>query len=147
MIDVVFLQVLEPFSPLSEQESLESEEAEPVYSTAVLVLSQTEINSLSSDVASPTTTNVCCNASVKEVDLYSVPLNSETDSDAFQCLTSLPQLSNDTCTDPFCSEEPQSNPALHSGLSAVHLSETVSVESISEQCNEIAPSTRPLEQD
>lgn len=147
MIDVVFLQVLEPFSPLSEQESLESEEAEPVYNTAVLVLTQTEINSLSSDAASPTTTNECCNTSVKDLELYSVPLNSEADSDAFQCLNSVPQLSNDTCTDPFRSEEPQSNPALHSGLPAVHLSETVSVESINEQCNEIVPSTRPLKQD
>lgn len=142
VIDMMFLQVLEPFS-LSEQEFLDSEEEEAAaYSTAVLVLSQTEINSVSSDVASPTISNECCNAFLKDADLYSVPLNSETDSDPFQCLTSSPQPSNNTRSEPLYSEESQSNPALHSGLPAVHLSETVSVESINEHCNEIAPSLR-----
>lgn len=138
----MFLQVLEPFSPALEQEMLDSEEEEAAYSTTVLVLSQTEINSVSSDVASPTTNTECFTASFKDAELISVPLNSETNSDSFQSLASLQQPSNNTCSDPLHSEESQSNPALHDGVSAVHLSETVSVESINEHCNEIAPSPR-----
>lgn len=57
MMTLVFLQVLEPFCPLSEQENSDPEELEanqPTGSTAVLTGSQTELNCrpLSSDSSS-----------------------------------------------------------------------------------------------
>lgn len=104
MIYMVFLQVLEPFCPLSEQENLDSEEPEPAYSTAVLVLSQTEINSSSpsSEAPSPTHRKESCNASLNETVPNSVPMTAVTASvsdadcvpDIDQCMISLPQPSN-----------------------------------------------------
>lgn len=79
MITLVFLQVLEPFCPLSEQENSEPEELEvnrPTSSATVFIASQTELNSrpLPSDSSSPTHKDLSCNTFLTETDIVSVPL-------------------------------------------------------------------------
>lgn len=150
---MVFVQVLEPFCLLSEQEILEAEEPEPAYSTAVLILSQTQINpsSFSSDAHSPNCTNEFSKASLTETDHNTDHLNADQ--------LSLTQPSMRFCTDPppevvllekndMCLPlQPQTESDHLPGFSAVPVSETVSVESINDPCNEIAMSSRPLQQD
>lgn len=67
MITLVFLQVLEPFCTLSEQENLGPEEVEvvrPTSSCIELLNSQTALNSISlpSDSSSATHTDLSCSA-------------------------------------------------------------------------------------
>lgn len=73
-----FLQVLEPFCPLSEQANEEPEELEcshPTYSAAVLIMSDCEINSsaLSSDTSALTHKDPSCPAPLPETEALSVP--------------------------------------------------------------------------
>lgn len=113
MITLVFLQVLEPFCPLSEQENVEPEEVEvnqPTCSTNVFITSKTDINStsLSSDSNHK---DQSCNASLRKTDCVSSSLTnvalpafldaesappplSYCTSASQPCLVSVPPLSN-----------------------------------------------------
>lgn len=76
MITLVFLQVLEPFCPLSEQENSDSEEVEviqPASSATVLLPLQTELNpcSLSSDSLAPK--DLSCDTVLTETSVTTVP--------------------------------------------------------------------------
>lgn len=78
MMTLVFLQVLEPFCPLSEQENSDPEELEanqPTGSATVLTGSQTELNCcpLSSDSSSPAHNVPPHNTPPTETDVVSVP--------------------------------------------------------------------------
>lgn len=79
MIPLVFLQVLEPFCPLFEQESSEPEDVEVNHhasSTTMLITSQTELNSppLPSDSLAPTHNDQSPATSVTETEAVSVPV-------------------------------------------------------------------------
>lgn len=79
MIPLVFLQVLEPFCPLFEQESSEPEDVEVNHhasSTTMLITSQTELNShpLPSDSSAPTHNDQSSVTSLTETEAVSVPL-------------------------------------------------------------------------
>lgn len=110
MITLVFLQVLEPFCPLSEQENSEPEELEvnrPTSSATVFIVSQTELNSrtLPSDSSSPTHEDLSCNTFLTETDIVSVPLTvvaSPSFSDAESVLPP-PPLPNCTSASQPCS--------------------------------------------
>lgn len=78
MMTLVFLQVLEPFCPLSEQENSDPEELEanrPTGSATVLTGSQTELNCrpLSSDSSSPAHKVPPHNTSPTETGVVSAP--------------------------------------------------------------------------
>ena len=76
VVTVVFLQVLEPFCPLSDQENLEPEELEVIRPTSsAIVASQTELNScpLPSDSLSPTNKDLTSNTFLTENDIVSAP--------------------------------------------------------------------------
>lgn len=117
MMPLVFLQVLEPFCPLSEQENPEPEELEvsqPTCSATVFINSQTEFNSnlLLSDTPSLTHKDLPCAAPLTESEPLSFPLTvnaspsfsdaeavpppplSDCTSASEQCLVSVPPLSN-----------------------------------------------------
>ncbi len=74
MIPLVFLQVLEPFCPLSEQENLEPEDLEVNQPTCIT--SQTELNSspLPSDSSSPNHKDRSCAASLTETEAEATPV-------------------------------------------------------------------------
>lgn len=79
MIYLVFLQVLEPFCPLSEQEYLEAEElgiSQPTSSTTELILSQTELNANPppSNSSSANHKDLSCTGSLAETETVSTPL-------------------------------------------------------------------------
>lgn len=79
MITLVFLQVLEPFCPLSEQESSDLEEVEviqPASSATELLPSQTKLNpcSLPSDSSAATPKDLSCSAVLAETIIAPVPL-------------------------------------------------------------------------
>lgn len=79
MMPLVFLQVLEPFCPLSEQEYSEPEELEvnqPPSSNTVFIISETELNSspLPSDSSPPTHKDLSCTTSLTVSEAPSVPL-------------------------------------------------------------------------
>lgn len=77
MITLVFLQVLEPFCTLSEQENSEPEEEEvsqPVSSAAVSIASQTQLNSCPSDSLSLTQKDMSCDTFLTETENVSVPV-------------------------------------------------------------------------
>lgn len=100
MITLVFLQVLEPFCTLSEQENSEPKELEvnqPVNSAAVSIASQTELNSSPSDSSSPTQKDLSCNTFLTGTDNVSVPLtvvSSPSFSDAESVLPPLPDCTS-----------------------------------------------------
>lgn len=76
MIPLVFLQVLEPFCPLSEQENSEPEEldvSQPTCSTTVFIPTQTELNSspLPSGSSSPNQKNPSCTTSLIDIETVS----------------------------------------------------------------------------
>ncbi|KAL7406581.1 hypothetical protein ABVT39_022615 [Epinephelus coioides] len=103
-------KVLEPFCPLSEQENSEPEEQEvdqPTCSAAVLITSQTELNSspLPSDSSSPAHKDLSCTASLTETEAVSVPLTvtaSSSFSGAESVLPPSPPLSNCTSASEPC---------------------------------------------
>lgn len=79
MIPLVFLQVLEPFCPLSEQENSEPEELEvsqPTSSPTVFLTSQKELNHspLPSDSPSTPHKDQSCGSSLGDTESTSVPL-------------------------------------------------------------------------
>lgn len=79
VIYLVFLQVLEPFCPLSEQEYLEAEElgiSQPTSSTTELILSQTELNANPppSNSSSANHKDLSCTGSLAETETVSTPL-------------------------------------------------------------------------
>lgn len=79
-ITLVFLQVLEPFCPLSEQGNSDPEEVEgiqPASSATVLLESQTEFNpcSLSSESSAATQKDLSCCAVLTETNIAFVPLS------------------------------------------------------------------------
>lgn len=92
MITLVFLQVLEPFCPLSEQESSDLEEVEviqPASSATELLPSQTKLNpcSLHSDSSAATPKDLSCSAvfaetSIAPVPFTAIPAASFSDTDA-----------------------------------------------------------------
>lgn len=97
MITLVFLQVLEPFCTLSEQENLGPEEVEVVQPTSSgigLLNSQTALNSISfpSDSSSATHTDLSCSAVLTDTD--NVPAvtspSSASSSKMCFCLRALP---------------------------------------------------------
>lgn len=76
---LVFLQVLEPFCPLSEQENLEPEElgvCQTTCSTTELIASQTELNASPppSDSSSATHKDLSCTGFLTETQSVSPPL-------------------------------------------------------------------------
>lgn len=103
----MFLQVLEPFCPLSEQENSEAEEVEviqPAGSAIAFITPETEFNSspLPSDSSSLAHKNMSCAASLADAEAVSVPLTtmaSDSLSDA-ACLP--PSLSDYTSTSQLC---------------------------------------------
>lgn len=115
MMPLVFLQVLEPFCPLSEQENPEPEELEvtqPTCCATEFINSQTELisNPLLSDTSSLTHKDLSCAASLTESEPLAVPLTvnasfsdaesvpppplSDCTSASEQCLMSVPPLAN-----------------------------------------------------
>lgn len=79
MITLVFLQVLEPFCPLSEQESSDLEEVEviqPASSATELLPSQTKLNpcSLPSDSSATAPKDLSCSTVLTETIITPVPL-------------------------------------------------------------------------
>lgn len=142
MMPLVFLQVLEPFCPLSEQESLEPDQLEvnePPCSTAVLISSQTELNTcaVSSDASSPTHKDSSCHSSPTDAELNSVPVTvvaaaslSDADSDLAPPLSGCTSVSQQglMCL-PLLSNNP---PDPHSGADILENDSFIPLQSISE---------------
>lgn len=105
MITLVFLQVLEPFCPLSEQESSGLEEVEviqPACSATELSLSQKELNpsSLLSESLATSQKDLFCSAVPAQTNIAPVPLTaiaaaSFSDTDAGLPLPPLPNCTSD----------------------------------------------------
>lgn len=79
VIYLVFLQVLEPFCLLSEQENLEAEElgiSQPTSSTTDLIVSQTKLNASPppSNSSSANHKDLSCTGSLAETETVSTPL-------------------------------------------------------------------------
>lgn len=81
MIPLVFLQVLEPFCPMSEQENSEAEELEviqPTCTTTVFRASHSELNPspppFPSDSTSASHKDLSCTGSLTETEAATVPL-------------------------------------------------------------------------
>ena len=121
MIPLVFLQVLEPFCPLSEQENLEPEELEviqPTCSNTMFIIAQTELNSRPLPSDSSTHKDLSYTASLTEIE---TAIASPSLLDAESVVVVPPSLSGCTSAPQLClvSAPPLSNSPSDSHLGAL----------------------------
>lgn len=100
VIYLVFLQVLEPFCPQSEQENLEAEElgiSQPTSSTTNLIVSQTKLNASPppSSSSSANHKDLSCTGSLAETETVSTPLAVTSSSSVPDAESVLPPLLSD----------------------------------------------------